>query len=119
MIFAQTTSPDNWVAIVSSLGFPIVVAGALMWAILSGKLPRQAEIDDLRADKLRLQNEVESFRNQYTTLILPTMQDTILTIRDVASRAAEQKETSEKLLTALVRLDDMSRRVEIELAKRI
>lgn len=119
-LVAQSTflDPTTWVTVIGSLGFPVVMSGAFGWAILTDRIPRRSEVVDLRADKQALQNELDQLRSQYSTQVLPALQETILTIREVASGAREQRTISEKVVEKLDQFSDTGRRLEIELAKR-
>ena len=96
LVVAQVSSAD-WIQVVQTLGFPIVVAGVVGWVVLTGKVPRETEIKTLLSlieakdkERERLEAQVDSFARQYETVVLPTVHDAISAIRDT-SRIIEQQ----------------------------
>lgn len=114
VVFAQTTG--DWIQIVQTLGFPTVVAAVVGWVVLSGKVPREAEIHTLLAiieakdkEKERLESQVDQFAKQYETVVLPTVHDALSAIRE-AARVIEQQTAAARLTEeALRRMEDTIR----------
>lgn len=117
LIFAQTAG--DWVQIVQTLGFPTVVAAVVGWVVLSGKVPREAEIQNFKdiiaakdREKERLEAQVDSFAKQYETIVLPAVHDAINSIRETARVIEQQTAAARAAGETIRRLEDTVRSLE-------
>lgn len=115
LLFAQSASAD-WVSIIQTLGFPTVVACVVGWVVLSGKVPREAEIKTLVSiieakdkEKERLEAQVDAFARQYETVVLPTVHDAIGAIRETSKVIEQQTNATRTAEEALRRMESTLR----------
>jgi hypothetical protein len=110
LVLAQV-SPE-WIQLVQTLGFPIVVAGVVGWVVITGKVPRQSEIDTLLSlieakdrERERLEAQVDAFARQYENVVLPTVHDAIGAIRDTSRTIEQQTIASRSMEETLKRIE--------------
>lgn len=111
LLFAQSATAD-WVSVIQTLGFPTVVACVVGWVVLSGKVPREAEIGRLVTiieakdkEKERLESQVDAFARQYETVVLPTVHDAISAIRETSKVIEQQTNATRTAEEALRRME--------------
>lgn len=117
-------APADWIAVVQALGFPTVVAAVVGWVVLSGKIPREAEIQTLREiiankdrEKERLETQVDSFAKQYESIVLPAVHDAITSIRETAKVIEQQTTAARQAAETIRRMDDTIRGLERSLGR--
>lgn len=117
-------APADWIAVVQALGFPTVVAAVVGWVVLSGKIPREAEIQTLRdiigtkdRERERLEAQVDSFAKQYETIVLPAVHDAISSIRETAKVIEQQTEAARHAGDTIRRMDETIRGLERSLGR--
>lgn len=117
-------APSEWISVVQALGFPTVVAAVVGWVVLSGKIPREAEIQTLRdiittkdRERERLEAQVDSFAKQYETIVLPAVHDAITSIRETAKVIEQQTTAARQAGETIRRMDENIRGLERSLGR--
>lgn len=117
-VLAQT-APGDWITVVQVLGFPTVVAAVVGWVVVSGKIPREAEIQTLRdiiatkdQERKRLEEQVDAFARQYETVVLPAVHDAITSIRETGKVIEQQTAAARQAAETIRRMDETIRMLE-------
>lgn len=112
-------APTEWVSLIQTLGFPTVVAVAVGWVVLSGKIPREAEIQTLRdiiaskdREKERLETQVDSLTKQYESVVIPAVHDAINSIRDTSRIIEKQTMAALSAEEKIKRMDESIKSLE-------
>lgn len=113
------TAPGDWITVVQVLGFPTVVAAVVGWVVVSGKIPREAEIQTLRdiiatkdQERKRLEEQVDAFARQYETVVLPAVHDAITSIRETGKVIEQQTAAARQAAETIRRMDETIRMLE-------
>lgn len=121
-IVAQVAA--DWPQIIQTLGFPTVVAAVVGWVVVSGKIPREAEIQTFKEiiaskdrEKERVEAQVDSFAKQYETVVLPAVHDAIASIRETAKVIEGQTSAARAATETIKRLDETVRQLERSLGR--
>lgn len=117
-LIAQVAATD-WLQVVQALGFPTVVAAVVGWVVVSGKVPREAEIQTLRdilaskdRERERLEAQVDAFAKQYETIVLPAVHDAIASIRETAKVIEQQTAAARTAGETIKHMDETLRQMD-------